>query len=240
MANPVGRPANKQKAEVSEDKAILDALPKIKAPKEEPQEPESKIQFFGEVDMDDHGNITSEMPAWYFDVHIEKYEQEIERKERWIKLGYLEQDQIQRTKEEIKQEKKRLKEIKDSIPKLSDGTKDRCWRAYESLAKQIKETMPTRKEALDGLVSPHHELKRLKSKHIKIDPEIAKACGVNVVKGKVTGDEANKCYQILGKAIGDGLNTNVEALRRDGNTEAYKSMNDLTQSILKGIEIRGA
>ena len=96
--------------------------------------------------------------------------------------------------------------------------------------------MPTRKQAKDGLVDPYRELKRLKTKHIKIDPEIAKACGVKAVQGKISGDEANKCYQILGKALGE--NTIVEVLRKDGNSEAYQSIHDLTRAILDGRKIK--
>ena len=43
--------------------------------------------------------------------------------------------------------------------------------------------MPTRKKAKDGLVNPQNELKRLKTKHITISPEIAAACGVRADHG---------------------------------------------------------
>ncbi|MCK4328792.1 hypothetical protein KAX02_03010 [candidate division WOR-3 bacterium] len=190
------------------------------------------IQFFGEVDLNDQGGIKSDMPAWYFDVHIENLRENIERKARGVERNLYAPDQILRVKEEIKAERVKLKEIEDSRPKLSGKALDKCGNAYESLKKQIRETMPTRKESKDGLVSPHEELNRMKSKHIKIDTEIAKACGVHVVRGKISGDEANKVYQILGKALGE--NTNVERLRRDGNSEAYKTMHNLTQAILGG------
>jgi len=211
--------------------------PKEEETKVEAQEPETKIQFFSEADMNDKGYITSSMPAWYFDAHIDELRETMERKERAIKMGMVAQEDIFRTREEIKKEKAKLKSIENSKPELKGANKDRCWGAYKSLQDQIKYTMPTRKEAKDGLVSPQQELKRLKSKHIKVDTEIAKACGVNVVKGHITGDEANKCYQILGRALGE--NTYTEALRRDGNTEAYKSMDDLTKAILQGVQVRG-
>jgi hypothetical protein len=199
---------------------------------------ESKIQFFGEVDLNDQGGIASEMPAWYFDVHIEKMSDDIGRKERQLERGQIELELVPMIREEIKREKAKLKKIIDSKPSLSGAQKDRVARAYESIGRQIKDTMPTRKETKQGLVSPHDELARLKGKkHIKIDPSIASACGVKPVHGKITGNEANKCYQILGKALGE--NTNVERLRRDGNTEAYKTIHDLTKAILDGKEARG-
>ena len=194
---------------------------------------ESKIQFFGEIDMNDQtGAIRSDMPAWFFDVHIDNLREGIERKARGVSLNLYAPDQVLRVKEEIAMERERLKEIEDSRPMLSSTQKDRCFKAYESLRTQIGDTMPTRKEAKNGLVSPHEELKRLKTKHISIAPEIAKACGVHVIHGKISGDEANKCFQILGKTLGESIN--VERLRRDGNSEAYKSMHDLTQAILNG------
>jgi len=194
---------------------------------------ESKIQFFGEIDMDDRtGDIRSDMPAWFFDVHIDNLRENIERKARAVKLNLYAPDQILREREEIIVLRERLKEIEDSRPSLSDTQKDQCAKAYESLKKQISDTMPTRKEAKDGLVSPYEELKRLKTKHISINPAIAKACGVHVVHGKISGDEAAKCYQILGKRLDE--NISVEKLRRDGNSEAYQSMNDLTRAILAG------
>jgi hypothetical protein len=79
-------------------------------------------------------------------------------------------------------------------------------------------------------------MKRLKTKHISIEPALAKALGVKAVNGKISGDEANKCYQILGRAIGES--TSVEALRRDGNTEAYQTIHDLTQVILEGKKVK--
>lgn len=201
-------------------------------------ESEGKIQFFSEIDMDEHGKIRSEMPVWYFDAQIEELREGIGRKERSLERGEIIQEQIPTVREELIKERAKLKKIEQSKPELKGANKDKAWRAYESLGKQIKDSMPTRKQNHDGLVNPHEELKRLKGKHIKIDTEIAKACGVSVLHGKVTGDEANKCYQILGRALGE--NSNPEALRRDGNAEAYHSMNDLTQAILKGMEIRGA
>ena len=202
-----------------------------------PKKETSKIQFFGEADLNDQGGIKSEMPAWYFERHIDFMENNISRKQKMLDRGGIASDQVPRVREEIKAEKKKMKSIQDSRPVLTDTQQNRCYKAYENLARQIKETMPTRKESKDGLVDPYSEMHRMKDKHITVDPTIASACGVRPDHGKISGDEANKCYQILGKILGE--NTNAERLRRDGNTEAYKSMNDLTQAILEGKEVRG-
>lgn len=196
------------------------------------------IKFFGEIDCNEKdGKIRSDMPAWYFDAQIEELRESASKKQRMIDRGLIEPDQVPILKNEISGEKARLKAIESSRPNLQGKALDMTANAYKSLGEQIKYSMPTRKETRNGLVSPQDELARLKDKrHIKISPEIAKACGVNAVKGQITGDQANKCYQILGKALGE--NTSVEKLRRDGNTEAYQSMNELTQAILKGVNIQ--
>jgi tellurite resistance protein len=155
-----------------------------------------------------------------------------------LKRGNVEPDQIPGLKADIEREKEKLEAIVNSKPALNSTQKDRCASMYESLGKQIKDSMPTRKETKQGLVNPHDELRRLKGKkHISVDTQMAAACGVKPVHGKITGDEANKCYKILGKMLDE--NTNVERLRRDGDSEAYQSMNELTQAILDGREIRG-
>jgi tellurite resistance protein len=193
------------------------------------------IQFFGDVDLTDDNRVKSQLPAWYFDRQIDDMQEGIDRKKRAIKNRMIKEDQIPITENQIKAEEGRLKDIIESRPNLSGNQKDRCASAYQMLSEQIQATMPTRKQSRDGLVSPHQELKRMKGKHIKVDPDIAAACGVKMVGGKISGDEAARCYKILGKVLGE--NTNVEALRRDGNSEAYQSINDLTRAILNGAKI---
>ena len=197
----------------------------------------SKIQFFGEVDLSKEGRIISDMPAWYFDVHIADLEEGVAKKERALKRGTVKADQVPMLREQIKAEREKLEQIERSRPNLNTMQENMCNKVYQNLERQIKDSMPTRKQAKDGLVNPQHELKRLKDvKHITINPEVAAACGVHAHRGKINGDEANKCYQILGRAL--DRNTNVEALRKDGNSEAYQSMNDLTQAILGNKEVR--
>jgi len=198
----------------------------------------SKIQFFGEVDLNDDGEIRSDMPAWYLEPHIDYMEEDISRKETALAQNRIVADQVPMVKEEIKQERKRLSEIKNSKPVLNDVQKDRCARAYESLKHQISDSMPTRKQAKDGLVNPYDEMKRLKEKHITIEPALAKSLGVKTDHGKITGDAANKCFQILGKVLGEP--TNPETLRRDHGVESQKiDLHDLTRAIMEGKEIKG-
>lgn len=212
-------------------------------PKKQAAEPAAAtsdgIQFFGDIDLTDDNRIRSPLPAWYQKAAIAELEENIGRKKRALKNRMIKEDLIMRTEAEIKAEEERLNEIVSSLPKLNSAQRDRCASSYKMLADQIRESMPTRKQTRDGLVSPQKEYQRLKvAKHIKIDPDIAAACGVRPQNGKITGTEAATCYKILGGALGE--ETNIEHLRRDGNSEAYQSMNDLTQAILRGQRIQGA
>ena len=195
-------------------------------------EQDERIKFFGEVDLNSDGNRVSDVPSWCFDVHIDEMEELIGRKKRQIEMGIIAQESIHQMKEEIQMEEERLNQIKSSKPVLTDKQRDKAYNAYKALAERITDTLPTRKEMEQGLVSAHDELKRMKDKHISISPEIAKACMVKSVNGKISGDEANKCYRILGAALGE--NASPERLRRDGGGESYKTMEALTQAILQG------
>lgn len=195
------------------------------------------FSFFGEIDLNEKGGIRSDTPAWYFDVHIDELEESMARKQRAIDHNLVEPEQALRMREEIKNEKAKLRAIKESRPTLTTAQRDKCANAYFSLESQIAESLPTRKEDREGLISPRDELKRMKTHHIEIDPDVARACGCEPRNGKITGDQANKCFSILGKHLGE--NYRVERLRRDGGGEAYKTMNDLAKAIFEGKEIRG-
>ncbi len=192
------------------------------------------IEFFGKVDRNRRGEIASQMPAWYFDSFIEEMEENINRKERMLEQGNVPKNSIAAVREELKQEKQRLKEIKESKPQLSDTEKDTIAKTYKNIEEQIKDTLPTRSEELLGLVSPREELKKNKTPCIKINPSIAKACGVKSYQGKVTRDDAVRCYKMIGKLLDD--NTNIERLRRDAKHGTYRSMDELTQFIMDKIK----
>jgi len=197
---------------------------------------DSKISFFGEIDLNDQGKIKSDMPAWYLERQIDEMEEGVSRKERMLKMGTVDPEVAPRMREEVKAERKKLEMIKGGRPNLTGTRKDTCFKVWENLGRQIGDSMPTRKQAKDGLVNPYDEMKRLKNKHITVNPEIAAACGVTPHQGKITGDEANKCYQILGKALGE--NTSVEALRKDGGHPAHESIHELTKLILEGRDVK--
>ena len=201
-----------------------------------------EFSFFGEVDMKRDGNPSSQYPSWYFDIYLEELKESVSKKKRRIAMGLVAPSKIMSIKNEVEREEQRIKEIEASKPKLRGKLKDEVAKVYQSLEKQLAEEMPTRKEDKDGLVSPHGELKRWDTPHIKVDPVIANACGISMQKlkeqkGKVTGKQAAKMYQIIGKSLGE--NTNVERIRRDRGVEAYKTMDTMTAKILERL-VEGA
>jgi len=191
------------------------------------------VQFFGEVDKNSKGKISSLMPAWYFDAHIEEMRESLARKERALERGAVPPSEISYIRAQVKREKERLLEIENSIPDLGKEV-DRFAKAYNKLGEQIKDLLPTRSDELMGYASPREELKKMKTPCVSIDVSVAKACGVSPKRGKITRDEAVRCYRMIGKALGD--NTNVERLRRDGKLGTYRSPDELTELILKKLK----
>lgn len=192
-----------------------------------------EIVFFNEIDLKKDGTLSSEYPCWFFDTHISEMQESIDSKERQLKLGLVHPEMIGRVQAEMERDQKRLDEIKASRPILSGGAKDFAYSEYKKIASQLSDSMPTRREDKNGFVNAHEEYKRLNTPHIKVDPKIAEACGIKGTKGKLTAKQASRCYQIIGKALGE--NTNVERLRKDGGVESFKTMDGLTAKILERL-----
>ena len=190
------------------------------------------ISFFSEVDLRNDGKPASEYPSWFFDIHIAEMKENIERKKRQLDRGLVHPEMIMRVRMEVQNEEKRLKELEGSKPRLTKGQKDVVYREYQKLADQLSESMPTRREDRQGFVRPHEELKRLNTAYIDIDPNVAAACGLGK-RTKITGKQAAKCYQIMGKALGE--DANVEKLRKDGGVESFKTMDSVTAKIFQRL-----
>lgn len=196
------------------------------------------IEFFGEVDKNKKGEIASEMPSWFHDAHLDVLEESVAKKKRQIKRDQIPQETIHTVKNEIKKKEAKIKAIKQSIPKLIGGQKQKVADQYHKLRNMIADSMPNELEVKKGFVKPQEELKRWKTPNIKVDPELAKACNVKVTKdGLVSGDGANKMFSLMGKRLGESYD--IERIRKPGRTEAYKSMEELTAKIL-GTQLQGA
>lgn len=193
----------------------------------------SEIQFFGEVDKTKDGRNASEMPSWFHDVHLEKMEEEVSQKKRMLTQGRVPQDNIFMIQNEIKADEQKILEIKKSKPKLIGGQKDMVYKEYLSVGQQIADAMPTKRDELNGFANPRDELIKNNTPGIKISDKMADAMGVKTQDGKITLKQAQKFYKLSGKILGE--NSNIERLRREGRSESYQTMHDLTQKILEKV-----
>ena len=200
------------------------------AKKEETKADVGAIEFFGEPDRNTRGQISSAIPAWMMEQHIEELQESVDRMARSLEYGQVPAESIPYMKSELERERARLKAIKSSRPNLSGPEKDAVAKARANLAGQIRNTAPTLRDDREGFVRPHDEYKRLKSRHITIDEGVAKSLGIKTHGGKITGDQANRAYSILSAALNEDGNT--EKLRRDWGQTAYRTEDPLTQEIL--------
>lgn len=191
----------------------------------------AEIDFFGDIDKTAAGSNAGERPAWFFDVHLEKMEESVSKKRRQLEQNRIPQENIFMVRNEIEAEEKKIARIKSSKPKLKGAQKDSVHKEYQSLRQQLSDSMPTHMENQKGFTKPREELKRLNERHVTISPEMAKACGVEAYRGKITGKQAEKCFSIMGKSLGE--NTNIERIRRDGKSESYRTIDDHTAMIIK-------
>lgn len=194
----------------------------------------SEIEFFGAVDKTRDGKISGVMPAWFFDVHLEKLEESVSRKKRQLERNQIPQNNVFMIKNEIKAEEDKIIEIKKTMPRVTGKDKDTVAKDYFSIGQQLAESMPTRRDEFNGFANAREELKKDTTPGIKISPEMARAMGVTPAKGNlITRKQAVKFYKMAGKILGE--NTNVERLRRDGQSESYRTMEDLTKRILEKV-----
>ncbi len=188
------------------------------------------VVFFGPVDRQGRrldGRISSDWPAWYFDVHVDDMKAEIEDQQRSLDMGLIHPTEVEITKRRIKEKKARMDEITSSKPKLKPIQKDRLHVLTEEWGEKIKDAMFTRDEMMMGLASVHEEAKRMTEPVFKVDPKIAAAMGVTVKGGKVSRDELARMWKIGRKYLGEP--TNVEVLRRSSKTGTFRLDRDMRE-----------
>jgi len=187
------------------------------------------IRFFGKIDRNKHGGIGSSVPAWAMRTHIENLEEEVASRKRSLQRGEVPPDKIMEVKTELEREEKRLDDIKNSRPKLTDEEEKRVDEAYKYLATAISESMFTRSDMHLGLADAHKEADRISKPCINIDKkyvDMFKENGVQVYSdGKehaVTRKGAELMYKYCGYYKGD--NSNTEYLRKDKATNRTKTV----------------
>ena len=178
------------------------------------------ITFFGKVDRDKLGKITSEYPAFYFQRQTEDLLEDIAKHERALETHSVPPSEIQYTKSELAQMKAKAKEIYESKPNLSSTQRNDVVDNYKKLGKEIGERLFTRSDMMKGTADAHVEANMMTTGCIKIDNaathDLAMACNVSIEKrGKshyISRNAAQKMWQIAGKYLGEP--TNPEVLRR--------------------------
>ncbi len=188
------------------------------------------VVFFGPVDRQGRrldGRISSDWPAWYFDVHVDELKSEIEDQQRSLDMGLIHPTEVEITKRRIKEKKARMDEIVSSKPKLKPIQKDRLHLLTEEWGEIIKDSMFTRDEMMMGLAGAHEEVKRMTEPAFRVDPKIAAAMGVTAQGGKVSRDELTRMWKIGRKHLGES--TNAEVLRRTSKTGTFRLDRDMRE-----------
>lgn len=171
------------------------------------------LEFFGKVDRDRDGNIGSTLPAWYFDAQVDTMKEGIQRREAALERGDIPSDYVYQTREDLKRDRERLDGIESSRPRLNEVQTSTLGKTYKELSSDIRDSMFTRDDVQRGFADAHEEARRMVKPCIKVDPELARKCGVtNIVNGMVSRNDATKILKITGKALGE--ETNVERLRK--------------------------
>jgi hypothetical protein len=178
---------------------------------EEAKQEKGEIVFFGEVDRHSKGGFSSEYPAWYFPRQLEEMKEELRGKEEALEVPGI--ARRQELRQQVAELKHRIHEIESSKPKLSAKQKDDLAGRMRELGEEIRSAMPPRSDMMKGLADSHEEVRRMTEPCVKIDPELARACGVPVTKGLATRDGAVKVWKIGTRALGEP--SNVERLRRE-------------------------
>ena len=182
-----------------------------------------EVQFFGAADRKGRhadGNITSEMPAWYFVPQTDELQEEIEHKTRSIKMGLIPPSEMPYAQEELRKQEAMLERIK-SKPELKGKDKDDAAKFYAHLSEQIGDSMFSRSEMKKGLVDAHEEVRRMTEPIINVrgQTKLLANMGINAKGGKISRNQAAKAFKIVGRVLGEA--TNTEYLRKDFNNGTF-------------------
>jgi hypothetical protein len=177
---------------------------------------DDEVQVFGKVDRNKDGNVRSEYPAYYNEEQIDELKNNINQKQIALERGYHNTDDKNVAAETIRNLKKRLDEIEESRPDLTDIQSDRMVKIRKTLGGKIADSMPKRSAMEKGTPDAHEEARREQNPCIKIDGEeisFVKACDVLISHdGKVSRNGASKAWKICSRILGE--NSDTEELRR--------------------------
>lgn len=173
------------------------------------------IRFFGAVDRKNKhhkGAIASHMPGYFNTIQVENLKEEYQSEERRIEQGQVPPADIPFVRERIKLTKSRYESIIESRPNIRGQDKDSVAKFVKDIGKEISESMYTLSEMKLGTANAHIEASRMTDPIFKLDPEVARECGIKLTDGKTNRNGIIKAWQI-GRHVLDE-HTNPEILRR--------------------------
>jgi hypothetical protein len=180
-----------------------------------------EFSFFGEVDRNVRGEVTSEYPAWMSRNHIEMFEEDANRLRIEIKQGFV-KEKIGEMQQELEKIEAKVDEIRASKPEMSVKRKDDLKAARKTIGELIAEAMFTRSDMEMGWCDPHEEARRMSVPCINLTNDmcvLALACGIKkdkVKDKKITRTDLEKMFKIISAAIDE--DGNIERLRKDEAT----------------------
>ncbi len=172
------------------------------------------IQIYGDIDRRADGKIRSFKPSQAEHMAIENLREEIDSRQRGIKMGLIPASEVHLTNEAIRKGKERLGEIENAVKPLTDQERDWAQKYRKQVGAEIGEKLFTHTEMDMGFADPHEEVDRMTKKTIKIDPEQAKESGVTLIDGKGSRNDAAKIFQHLSYRLGES--PDIERLRKTG------------------------
>lgn len=179
----------------------------------------NEFQFFGEVDYNKNGRISSQYPAWAFRHLINELVNDITDLEKQMKDYSIDPETRGKLLSRLQIRQERLTKIRDSFPKVD---KDKVYSIVGgenengTLGQKIADSMFTRTDMMKGIADAHEEDRRMHEPVIKLEGkeiDMAKGCNVRINgEGKVSRNDAVKVWKIGRKYLGEV--SNVEVLRK--------------------------
>jgi hypothetical protein len=181
------------------------------------------ITFYGKIDRNKAGKISSSIPAWAMTTHKENMREEIAARRRKLERGEVPLDRVMEFKAEIEKDEAKFADIENSKPKLNPTEEKQVEDAYTLLGSAIANAKFSREDMRTGRADAHEEARRISQPCIRINSGIADICknnNIRVTENKdgllVNRRDAELAYKLCGHYM--GAETNTEWLRKDQHT----------------------
>jgi hypothetical protein len=181
------------------------------------------MQFFSEVDMARNTatgqlEVKAEYPSWYNPRNLQVLEDEVAQMEYAIENGQVPRGYEPEYRDNLAQKKAHLNKVKDmTFVEDAKTSNAKLGDVIGEVGKVLRNELPSKKDMDDNLVDAHMEYQKMTTPYITIKDsaamcELAKACNVQIVDGKVSREGMAKMWKIGTKKLGGYAN--VETLRK--------------------------